>query len=240
MNTLRLATNSADSLQLGLSGQFGYAIQGDRILINIDQIANYRPADNLSGTLAVELWALEQPYVGGNFRGFPLATTTLGQLGGGQVLNDCRYDLIFTPPPAGLWHFALMLREWEDGGFVTRHWQNFNLPYAVAEKPLITRSEKDNVIIIEFPKVTKSAPQLAETPIAPGQPVLAEQSIAVQSQGVSVNSAALAEIAAVKGVSKKLAEAILASRPYQSLEDLLQVKGMGEKLLNKLRDSFSL
>ena len=52
---------------------------------------------------------------------------------------------------------------------------------------------------------------------------------------LSLNEASRAEIAAIKGVSKKLAEAIVAARPFASTADLLAVKGMGPKLLEKIR-----
>jgi len=45
----------------------------------------------------------------------------------------------------------------------------------------------------------------------------------------------VAELAAVKGVSQALAAAIVAARPYAGLDDLVKAKGMGEKLLAKLR-----
>lgn len=56
---------------------------------------------------------------------------------------------------------------------------------------------------------------------------------------VNVNSASVAELTKVTGVSKKLAEAIVADRPYKSVQALIKVKGMGARTLSKLETSFT-
>ena len=58
---------------------------------------------------------------------------------------------------------------------------------------------------------------------------------------VNINEADAAEIAdALKGVGMKKAEAIVEYRNqhglFQSADDLVQVKGIGEKLVSKLRE----
>jgi len=63
---------------------------------------------------------------------------------------------------------------------------------------------------------------------------------ATHERRVSVNRAREPELAAVKGMSRPLAKAIVAGRPYASMQELLDVKGMGPKLLAKLRDQLSL
>lgn len=57
---------------------------------------------------------------------------------------------------------------------------------------------------------------------------------------VAVNSATEAEIAAVKGISKTLAKAIVAARPYASLDELTRARGVGVKLLARLRSNLTL
>lgn len=241
MNALQLDANPIEFPPLTLSGYYGYAIQGNRITITVDEIANRREPGNLSGTLALELWALEKPYAGGQFVGFTLASTTIGELRGGDCLAGCRYDLIFSEPPAGQWYLALMLREWEGTGYVTRNWVNFNLPYCVADKPVITRNEADNVINVVFSKNKTPAPQAAGVePAAVTDSPAPAKPAANQTKRVSVNTASYGDLVAVKGVTKKLAENIIASRPYDSFEDLLKVKGMGAKLLNKVREALKL
>lgn len=215
MNILTPEKNVIEPPQLALSGQCAYAVEGARVVLTIEQIANNRPLDNLSGTLAVELWALAQPYTGGLFEGQPLAATMLGELRGAHVLNDCRYDLIFTPPTAGYEYFTLMLREWENGAFVTRDWQS-----------------------IEVPAATETVVEAAVTEAAPVPETAAVVAPAVVKKGISINTATEAEIAAVQGVSKKIASAIVAQRPYQTLDKLKKVKGVGEKVFKKLKDKF--
>ena len=53
---------------------------------------------------------------------------------------------------------------------------------------------------------------------------------------LSVNRASEAQLSAVKGLSKALAKAIVAGRPYTSLDKLLDIKGLGPKKLEKLRE----
>ena len=52
---------------------------------------------------------------------------------------------------------------------------------------------------------------------------------------VSVNSASMAELDTLPGVGPVTAALIIAGRPYNSFEDLLNVKGIGPKTLEKLR-----
>lgn len=59
------------------------------------------------------------------------------------------------------------------------------------------------------------------------------------SAKVNVNSASVAELIKVTGISKKLAEAIVADRPYKSVQALIKVKGMGARTLSKLETSFT-
>lgn len=59
---------------------------------------------------------------------------------------------------------------------------------------------------------------------------------AEEPQKIDVNSATLEELQAVKGIGPKLAQAIIDGRPYKEIQDLLQVKGIGEKTLKKFED----
>ncbi|HMT81775.1 MAG TPA: helix-hairpin-helix domain-containing protein, partial [Azonexus sp.] len=63
---------------------------------------------------------------------------------------------------------------------------------------------------------------------------------AVATAGVSINTASAAELGAIKGVSSALAKAIVAGRPYAKLDDVVSAKGMGEKLLKKIRANLKL
>ena len=61
---------------------------------------------------------------------------------------------------------------------------------------------------------------------------------------ISVNSASLDELVTLPGVGKKKAEAIIAYREkygnFTSIEQLAEVKGIGSKMVDKLKDKVSL
>lgn len=52
---------------------------------------------------------------------------------------------------------------------------------------------------------------------------------------VNVNSASATELQSLPGIGPALARDIIEARPYQSPEDLKNVKGIGEKTFEKLR-----
>ncbi len=110
-------------------GPVGYRCVGaGRIVVEAGGIHNPRNPDNISGTLALELWALPEPYAGGAFTGHALAAVTLGSLAGGASWQDCVHELELTPPPAGTYTLTLMLREWTGDGYVSRDHVNFAQP----------------------------------------------------------------------------------------------------------------
>ena len=53
---------------------------------------------------------------------------------------------------------------------------------------------------------------------------------------IDVNSATLEELQTIKGIGPKLAQAIIDARPYKEIQDLLEVKGIGEKTLKKFEE----
>ena len=53
---------------------------------------------------------------------------------------------------------------------------------------------------------------------------------------VDINTASLAELQTLPGIGPVLSQRIVEGRPYESLDDLARVKGMGPKTLNKFRD----
>lgn len=53
---------------------------------------------------------------------------------------------------------------------------------------------------------------------------------------IDINSATSEELQTLPGVGPKLAQVIIDGRPYEKIEDLLDVKGIGEKKLEKLKD----
>jgi competence ComEA-like helix-hairpin-helix protein len=211
----------------------GFNINQNRVLITIGQISSHRSSGDLSGTLAIELWALKSPYQNGQPDGELVAATSIGELAGQHFIADCSYDLIFQEPPAGTWHMSLLLREWTAEGYISRDYVNFSIPYVAPVNSSTKRSEANNLIKLDF-----SAPKKSPTKTVASDS--AKPAAQDEKSYVSLNQAELNELEQVKGVSKKLAENIIATRPFNTLEEVLKVKGMGAKLLQKIRDYITL
>lgn len=162
---------------LTIRGTYGYTLRNGNININIGEIANQREQGNISGTLSIELWALKQAYDGGNFNGFPVAGTTIGEIYGQHYISPLNFDLAFQAPPPGTWYLTLMLREWNGVAYETRDFVNFAVPYTAETKPTIVRSATDNIINVSFTETKKVTLPEAE----PGQQLVNECSISSQT-----------------------------------------------------------
>ena len=232
-------SNTMTLYDLALIGGCGYEIQNNQVIINISEIANYRKLENISGTLSIELWALDKPYTGIEFNGSALAGTSIGELFGQHSLNNCRYELNFQEPSSGTWYLTLMLREWTEMGYFTRDYVNFALPYIVSKNPTILRNETDNVINVNFSGNKKALANAAiEKSNIPATTKTnnSDQAKPHNETDISLNSASLEDSVSVKEISSKLAENIDAARPFESLNEISKVKGLGPKLWKKIRD----
>lgn len=219
-----------------LNGNVGFRIEGSRVILDLDRIENPRTEMNVSGTLALELWGLKDRYCGGSLTGVALAGVAFGPLSGQCESTLKSFDLPYTPPPAGAWNVALMLREWTPAGFVTRDFVNFATPLVIAE----AKAAPAHV-----------APEPKPTVVEPKKPVArgVAKSVAVATKRpapvstvkkISVNTATAQELRSIKGLPAKVADGIVKKRPFKSLGDLLNVKGMGAKLLAKVRSRLKL
>lgn len=52
---------------------------------------------------------------------------------------------------------------------------------------------------------------------------------------LNLNTASQTELEALPGVGKKMAEAIIARRPYKNIDELKEIKGVGDKNFEKLK-----
>jgi hypothetical protein len=112
-----------------LEGTVGYSFQGDVVVLRVDGVHNPRPWESLSGPMALELWALPNPFSNGALDGVLLARADIGQLGGQRSVGPLQTSVPLSWPPAGLWRIALLLREWTAAGFLTRDSRNFSVPF---------------------------------------------------------------------------------------------------------------
>jgi Helix-hairpin-helix motif len=249
-------------LQPRMRGMVGYRIEGDRVRLSVERIENPRDAANRSGTLALELWALPAPYGGGPFHGPRLAGVVIGQLCGQTELISIDFDLPFSSPPSGVWHFVLMLCEWTSAGYLARDFTNFINPVTYGLSPAATPAKPGDLIAAEGAPIAprlpaKPAPVALLQEMAPKSPVhpaaapampnasgpdkpepvafAQPKAVAGVARPVSVNTGSEEELGAVEGLSPKLARALMKQRPFASLEELRRVKGISAGLLARIR-----
>jgi competence ComEA-like helix-hairpin-helix protein len=114
-------------------------------------------------------------------------------------------------------------------------------PAPDAGKASMPIAPKLSVLVVGKPAAPAAAkapaPEVAKA-AAPAPPAMAPAD--GSARRVSVNTAGMEELAAVKGLSTKLAEGIVKKRPFASLDDLRRVKGLGARILAKVRSSLKL
>jgi hypothetical protein len=209
-----------------LDGRVGYRIDGDDLVIEAELIRNPRASGYISGSLSVELWALADSYRGGTFEGHVLGRVELGRLAGQTSLDAVVERVPFSPPPAGNWEIVLMLREWAGpAGNVTRDFARFAVGYTVSEPTPVSQT-----------KIAATPPPPSAEAAAVHGPVVIDK----RPARLAVNRATAAELAGLKGLSRKVATEIVKGRPYKSIDALISVRGIGPKLLDKLRADLTL
>lgn len=70
-------------------------------------------------------------------------------------------------------------------------------------------------------------------------PLYAAEAKTETTSKIDINSADSETLQTIKGIGIKLAERIIAKRPYKKLEDLLNIKGIGEKKFDKIKSSLT-
>lgn len=195
---------------------------------SIPRIENPRSDDNLSGTLILELRA------GGQV----LASTTLGVLNGQSAWENASISLATDALPAHT-PLTLVLREWGPNGYLDRDARDIPAP-SVSAPMAVAEVVAANADLADLADQTKETAPPAVTAATPAPAAVAPAKKATATTGTSVNTASASELQAVKGISAALAKAIVAGRPYLALDELVRVKGVGPKLLEKLRALLSL
>lgn len=118
---------------------------------------------------------------------------------------------------------------------MTRDFANFTVPMIIAG-PVASTPEA---------KTSESSAPVTKAAVAPAVPekkvkAPAVGASAVKAGQVSINTATVEQLTGVKGLPTMVAEGIVARRPFRSLDELVKIKGMGEKLLAKLRGKLKL
>ncbi len=192
-------------LQPRLVGAVGCWFESDtELVLDLDTIVNPRAADNLSGTLSVEVWALATPYTGGAFSGTPVAGAILGSLAGNDGWHPEAFHLRATRPGADARHLVVMLREWNGVAYVTRDHVSFAIPAPVAAQP--AAAVKAVATEPAVARVAEAADQVENaTAAAPKVPVKSSKSVS----GAKTHEPAVenAPKAAVKTPAKSTAKA---------------------------------
>nr|WP_269750504.1 helix-hairpin-helix domain-containing protein [Neptunomonas qingdaonensis] len=113
----------------------------------------------------------------------------------------------------------------------------------ISEPQQAVKKEASDKVVTDKAAAKKTATKKGATQKAPGKksPIKkSDNKNTVSDAKVSINNATASQLEVIKGMSKKLAQNIVADRPFKTLDETLQVKGMGPKLLQKMRSFLSL
>jgi competence ComEA-like helix-hairpin-helix protein len=156
-----------------LDGSVGYRVTDDgQVVLSVERVVNPRDAWNLSGTLSLELWALDQPWVSGPPEGEQLAVASLDRLTGQCSQFNVEYAVPFREPAPGS-KLTLLLREWTSQGYLTRDRCNFSerwyppVAVTVAAEEASAAVEKDHLASLEAEKA--AAPDAATPATLPAE-----------------------------------------------------------------------
>lgn len=211
-----------------------------QVIISVDEIANNRSWQNVSGSLSLELWALPKPYRGEDFSGQCMAAVPVVQINGQHCLRRCRYETDLMSDFTSDHHIYLMLREWSgDSGFVTQDYvalviesplrSNDEYLQPLMSAPADRLSEQSDIIAdkdsttCQIGEPESSVPEQSATPEESREP------------SVSINQASKSELRSIKGINKKLAKAIIAGRPYKKKKSLLKLPLLSKKKFKRIK-----
>lgn len=110
-------------------------------------------------------------------------------------------------------------------------WQRYKTPIVLGSVSIILIAV--SLVLLVKTTQTPTPIQFIDAPaglvVGPGAP-----------DRVSVNSALAEDLEALPGIGPVTAKKVIDNRPYQTLEDLVNKKAMGQALFNKLKDQLTL
>jgi len=198
-----------------MTGTVGYRFDGTRVQIDVEGIENLRDTNNVSGTLALELWAIPDRYAGGIFQGTGLTGIAFGTLQGQEHLQQLSFNLPLNRNVIGEQYVVLMLREWTPVGYVTRDFTCFANPVAFAGNNDAAQQDKRTA--------NKSSSILTKTLIA----ALGSALAAKKPRGKFNNSAVSIQTNVEYAAQSVKAEDAMIRK------DVLRSRGQGRRLLAK-------
>lgn len=155
-----------------LSGPVGLWFESDtELVLDLDHVENPREPGNQSGTLSVEVWALDHAYKGGLFEGQPIAGAILGCLAAGDSWQPGALHLHATRPANDRAHLVVMLREWNGVAYVTRDHVNFTPRTVAAHAPVAAEVPVAQALVVEVSAAVAAAP-MAEVAVAASIPAV--------------------------------------------------------------------
>lgn len=104
-------------------------------------------------------------------------------------------------------------------------------PVEAAVSPSAVRSSSTSAKLSTPVRATTASDGSASVSV----PITSASSPVSDGGSININTATSAQLQQLPGIGPSYAEKIIAGRPYASVEDLLKVKGVGEKTLEKLR-----
>ena len=226
-----------------LEGGVAYHIEGAQLTVQAERVRNPRPADNLSGTLSLELWALAAPYAGGTFSGTRIGQVELVPLCGQDAHAPVSATVPAQLPPPGSWQLTLMLREWTAAeGYVTRDYRSFAIQYVVDAPPAPRTAEPiANLSIVPNPAAVTS-PRKIDVSAQPGPAPAARTARSVEASGSArerkMDAPKLMAVPPLPNTGNPATDeatgATRISAQQASLEELARVPGLNRKLATSI------
>jgi len=120
-------SSTVEHPHIHISGNSGYSRHCDTVSLFADRIDNANSTNVSSDNLALQLWACQSPYYGGNLEGWKLAEIQLGPLQANHYLTSIKSDVRASFPEYGDYAIALVIAEWDGEGFNRVHdYHNFS------------------------------------------------------------------------------------------------------------------